>query len=56
MIFDCENEALTSLRVQYQELFKDTEENSASRLRNFVHQDDVDGAAAFVFQCLRCHS
>ena len=38
------------------ELFKDAEENSASRLRDFVHQDDVFGVAAFVFQCLRCHS
>jgi len=44
------------LRVQYQELFKDAEENSASRFRDFVHQDDVFGVAAFVFQCLRCHS
>jgi hypothetical protein len=56
MIFDCENEALISLRVQHQELFKDAEENSASRLRDFVHQDDVFGVAAFVFQCLKCHS
>ena len=36
VIFDCENEALISLRVQYQGLFKDAEENSASRLRDFV--------------------
>ena len=56
MIFDCENEALISLRVQCQELFKDAEEDSASRLRDFVHQDDAFGVAAFVFQCLRGHS
>ena len=56
LIFDYENEALISLRVQYQGLFKDAEENSASRLRDFIHQDDVFGVAAFVFQCLRGHS
>ena len=56
LTLDCENEALISLRVQYQELFKDAEENSASRLEDFVHQDDAFGVAAFVFQCLGCHS
>ena len=29
MIFDYKNEDLISLRVRYQELFKDAEENSA---------------------------
>ena len=55
MIFDCENEALIYLRAQYQELFQNAEENNASRLKDFVHQNDVFGVAAFVFQCLRCH-
>ena len=56
MIFDCENEDLVSLRAHYQELFTGVEGDSASRLRDFVHQDDVFGVAAFVLQCLRCYS
>eukprot|EP00983_Pelagomonas_calceolata_P059993 1146173-Pelagomonas_calceolata.AAC.1 len=45
IILDCPSQDSTNLRAQFQHLFSSAPPSSASRLRDFMNQDDVLGLA-----------
>ena len=55
-MFDCESKDLVQLRVLHQHLFASIHDNTPSRLKEFINQDDAFGVAAYIFKCLGCCS
>eukprot|EP00983_Pelagomonas_calceolata_P019021 598197-Pelagomonas_calceolata.AAC.1 len=54
IILGCPSQDLTNLRAHFQHLFSSAPPSRASRLRDFMNQDDVLGIAKHVSLQLSC--